>query len=126
LQVEVAAEVDDGHLHPGRFGDRVPAPGVAGREVAGPHDALLRAEVGVDLAVAVGVVAQRDRIGAQTEDLVRRFRGDADPAPGVLAVDHDQIGQVLLAQAGHRRRQPLPPGLADDVADEEEAHAAPG
>ena len=99
-----------------------PRPGLAAGKLAGRMIAPLGVEVRIDVAVAVGVVAEGDHVGARLEDLLRRLRGDADPARRVLAVDHDEVGHPLGAQAGHRRRQPLPAGLADDVPYEEETH----
>ena len=46
------------------------------------------------------------------------------PAGRVLAVDDHQVRRVALAQRGHRLAQPLPPGAADHVADEEDPHRA--
>ena len=59
----------------------------------------LLVEVGPDLAVAVGVVAERDHVDAGGEQLVGVLRRDADAAGGVLAVDDDEVERELLAQA---------------------------
>ena len=72
-------------------------------------------QVRVDLAVPVGVVAERDRVDAQGEHLVRRARRDAEAAGRVLAVDDDEIQRELLAQGGkqHRSvRRPIPPTMS--------------
>jgi hypothetical protein len=66
------------------------------------------------------VVAERDRVGAVCEQLLRELRRQPDPVGGVLAVDDADVDVVLLAQA----RQPLleraPTGNADDIGDEKD------
>ena len=123
LQVHLPAEIDHGDAHPGGLDDRVTASRIRLREVDRAQDALLGVEVGIDLAMAVGVVAEGDHVGARREELLRGFLGDAYASRAVLAVDYDQIGHALGAQVGHRRRQGLPAGPPDDVPYEQEAHA---
>jgi hypothetical protein len=48
--------------------------------------------------VAVGVVAERDRVDAGGQQLLGLFRRDPDPARGVLAVGDDEVRRQLLAQ----------------------------
>jgi hypothetical protein len=55
----------------------------------------LGVEVGPDLAVAVGVVAERDDVDAGGEQRVGLLRRDADPARGVLAVADDEVERQL-------------------------------
>ena len=72
----------------------------------------------VHLGVAVGVVAQRDRVRAKSQDLPRGLLGDAHPAGGVLAVDHHEVGLMALAQAGQQGGQGPAPDPTHHVADE--------
>jgi hypothetical protein len=44
------------------------------------------------------VVAERDRVGAGAEQLVRELRRDADAVGDVFSVDDDEVGRELLAQ----------------------------
>ena len=81
-----------------------------------------RVEVLVDLAVAVGVVAEGDRVDAQAEQLLRGLAGDPEAAGGVLAVDDDEVGLVLVPQAGQHGGQRPAADSPDDVADEQELH----
>ena len=78
-------------------------------------------EVGVDLALAVGVVAERDHVDAGREQLVGDLRRDPEAAGGVLAVDDDEVGREALAQRRQQRQQRALADAADDVADEQDA-----
>jgi len=93
-------------------------------EVRGPDDELLLVEVGPDLAVAVGVVAERDHVDPGGEQLVRVLGRDADAAGGVLPVDDHEVERELLAQPGEELAQRAAPGGGDDVADEEDGRHA--
>ena len=115
-------EVDHAEAPPVRLDHRVAAARAALRVVGRAHDARLLVEVLVDLAVAVGVVAERDRVGAELEQLARGLAGDAHAARGVLAVDHHEVRLVLLADAGKQRGQRPAADAAHHVADEKELH----
>ena len=84
---------------PSRSTTQVPWPGWLRRKFAGRRMRSVLVEVGVDLAVAVGVVAERDHVDAGREQLVGDLRRDPDAAGGVLAVDDDEVRRVALAQA---------------------------
>ena len=75
------------------------------------------------LALVEGVVAERDGVGTGVDQLVVDRLGDAEAAGRVLAVDGDEIELPVAPEP----RQPLQhrraPAAADDVADEEDAHA---
>jgi len=122
LQVHLPAQVDHGDSHAGSLDDGVAAPGILGREVRRSHDPLLGAEKGIGLAMPIGVVAERDHVDAGRKDLLRRLLGDSHAPRGVLAVRDDQVRHPLGPKLGHRRRQGLPAGPADDVPYEQEAH----
>jgi len=99
LQKEHPGEIHDGQSHPVLLDDRVPAArrrlGVVGR----PHDPLLAVEQLVDLAVPVGVVAERDRVGTHLEQFARGLLGDPDATGRVLPVDHDEVRLMRVADA---------------------------
>ena len=122
LQVHLPAQVDHADPHPGGLRDGVSPAWIPGWEVHGADDSSLGVEQRVDVAMAVGVVAEGDHVGARLEDLLRGRLGDPDAAAGVLAVDHDQVGTLRLTELRHRGRKGLPAGLTDHVPDEEEAH----
>ena len=108
-----------------RSNTHVPRPGWRAQEVRGPQDEALLVEVGPDLAVAVGVVAERDHVDAGGEQLVGVLGRDADAARGVLAVGDDEVERELLAQArAAARASARRPGGGDDVADEEDGRHA--
>ena len=79
--------------------------GLGGQEVRRAQDPLLLVEVLVDLAVAVGVVAERDHVDAGGEDLLaRHLRRDADAARRVLAVDDRRTSTAWRSlQRGEQR-----------------------
>jgi hypothetical protein len=94
------------------------------RIVGGPDDPLVAVQQVVDVAVAEGVVAERDRVGARAEERGGDLGGDPHAAGGILAVDHDEVGGLALDQA---RQQPFDDGAAGrahDVAYEEDLHAS--
>ena len=71
--------VDHADPHPGRLDGRVAAARVRLRVVGRAHDALLGVEEAVGLAVAVGVVAERDHLRTGLEDVAPGARRDPDP-----------------------------------------------
>ena len=119
-QEEVARERDDAEAHAAAVDDDGAVAGLRAQVVGGPDDPLLLVEVGVDLAAAVGVVAERDDVDAAVEELVGELRRDPEPAGDVLGVDHDEGRRVLRAQSGEQAEQRPPAEAADDVADEEQ------
>ena len=125
LHVQVARQVHDPERDAVALHHAGPAARLGAQVVGGPDDAGLGIEVGPHLAVAVGVVAQRDRVDAEREQLVGLLRRDADAAGRVLAVDHHEVGGQLLAQAGQQRAQRPPPGSPHHVADEQDARDRP-
>ena len=67
-----------------------------------------------------GVVAAGEDVGAEVEQIVGRLGRGAEPAGGVLGVDHHDVDGVLLAQRGQQRAQRIAPRPSDDVADAED------
>ena len=98
---EVAREVDDAERDAVALDERGAPPRLGRQEVGRADDVAPLLEVRPDLAVAVGVVAERDHVGAGPEQLVGVLRGDADAAGGVLAVDDDEV-RAELRRAGRR------------------------
>ena len=81
---------------PSRETTHQPCPGWLLRKLAGRRIRSSLIEVGVDLAVPVGVVAERDHIDPGGEQLVGDLRRDPEPAGRVLAVDdYERRGQPL-------------------------------
>ena len=118
---QVPRQRDDAEPH-AVAGDDAPAvAGLAAQEVGGAQDPRGGVEVGVDLAMAVGVVAERDHVDPGGEQLVGDLRRDPHAAGGVLAVDDDERRRKALAQRGQQRQQRSPADPADDVADEQDA-----
>ena len=70
------------------------------------------------------MVAERDRVDVEPEELVGLLGRDADPAGGVLAVDHDEVRRELLAQPGQQLAQDPATRPPDHVADEEDGRDA--
>jgi len=100
LQMQVPGKVDDAQANAVALDHAGAPPGLAGEEVRRPHDARVLVQIRVDLAVAVGVVAERDHVDAQPEQLVRRSRRDSHSPGHVLAVCDDEVQSVALAQFG--------------------------
>ena len=112
VEKHLAREVDHAQPPPVLHHHGVAAARAALRIVGRSHDPLLTVEEAVDLPVAVGVVAERDRVDAGLEQLTRRLLGDPDSSGRVLAVGDHEVGLVLVAQSGSRAdsvRLPRPP-----------------
>ena len=59
----------------------------------------------------------------QLEELVADLARDAEAGGGVLGVGDDEIDRVVVDEGRQALPDELAPGPADDVADEEDAHA---
>ncbi len=130
LHEEVAGQVHDPEPHAVALDDAAAVARLTAEEVRRPQDPLLAVEVRVDLALAVGVVAERDHVDSMREQLVGDLRRDADAASYVLAVDDDEVERMTLAQFGQKGEQQSSSDTADEVADEQDrngtGHAPPG
>jgi len=120
-QVEVPAQVHHAEAHAVALDHAGSVAGLDAQEVGRPQDPRLGVEIGVDLAPAVGVVAERDRVDAACEQRVGRFRGNPQPARDVLAVDDHKRWVVTLAQQRQTLQQRMPADAADEIADEQDA-----
>ncbi len=89
---QVARQRHDPQPRPRRARRRTSrGPGWLRRKFAGRRISSSLVEVGVDLALAVGVVAERDHVDAGGEQLIGDLRGDSEAAGHVLAVDDDEV-----------------------------------
>ena len=70
------------------------------------------------------MVAERDRVDAEAQELIGQSRRDPDPVRGVLAVHDAGVDVELAAQRAEAGLERPPPGSADDVCDEEDAQGA--
>jgi len=120
LEEDVARQVDHAEGLALALDDRRAPPGLGREVVRGAHDVAAGVEVGPELAVAVRVVAQGDRVDAGGEELVGLPRGQPDAARGVLPVRHDEVEPKLLTEGGEQGAHHAPPGAAHDVAHEED------
>ena len=103
----------------------IPRPGRLGGEVRRPDDANRIGQVRADLLPPPGVVAERDRVGADREQLLGELGRDPDAVGDVLAVDDAEVDAELAAETGQALGQRLAAGSADDVADEEDPQRGP-
>jgi len=117
---QVAAQRDDPQPHV-VAGYHAPAvAGLAAQEVGRTQDLATLVQIAVDLALAIGVVAQRDHVDAGGEQLVGQLGGDPQAAGDVLGVDdHERRGEPL-AQRRQQAQQRALPEAADHVADEQD------
>jgi len=74
------------------------------------------------LATPKGVIAQGDAVDAGVHQFVVDFGRDAGTGGGVFGVGHDEIEVLLGAQSAQGLLADVPPGLAYDVTDQEDAH----
>ncbi len=70
-----------------------------------------------------GMIAAGDGIGACIDQFAIDRFGDAETAGGVLAIDRDEIELPVANETGQALNDDGPPAAADDIADEQNAHA---
>jgi len=97
LDEERAREVHDPKRHPVALYQRGASAWAALGVVRRSHDPLVAVEEVVDLRVPVGVVAERQCVGAGVQQLERCALGDPDPAGRVLAVGDYEVRVVAFA-----------------------------
>ena len=76
------------------------------------------------LLLVPGMIAERDRVGAGIDEFAVDRLGDAEAAGGVLAIDHDEIELPVANETGQALGDHGAPAAADDIADEQNAHAS--
>ena len=101
-----------------------PRPGVPGGIVDGPQQLLVALDEHQRFLLVEGMVAERDHVGAGTQQLLQDGFGDAEAAGGVLAVDGDEVELVARAQARQLVQHRPPAGAAHHVAEEQQTHLA--
>ena len=105
------------------------AAGHAGGEVGRAQELGLPRNVVEDFLLVPDVIARRHHVDAIAEDGVGDVAGHAKSRGGVLDVGDDEIDVALLDERGDGAPRDLASGLAEDVADEQDAHVsrpAPG
>ena len=96
----------------------------AGRKVDRPQQPRLALDEDQRLLLIPRVVADGHDVGAGIEEFLVDRLGDAEAAGSVLAIDRDEIEPPVAHEAGQALDQGLSSAAADDVADEENAHAS--
>jgi hypothetical protein len=66
------------------------------------------------------VVAERDRVGAGGEDLLRQLRRQAYAVRSVLSIDNADVDVELVSEARQTLLEDAAARMPDDVGDEEE------
>jgi len=125
-QEQVSRQVDHGQAHAVALDHATAVTGLGGEEVGRAQDALLLVEVAIDLAAAVGVVAQRDDVDALAQERVGDLGRDAHAAGGVLGVDDHEGGRQTLAQDRQQAQQRASPEASDEIADEQDGGRGAG
>ena len=94
--------------------------GRAGGVVGRPQQPRLGADVVERFLLVPDVVARGHHVDAPVEQLVADLARDAEAGGGVLGVGDHEVDAVEVDDAGQAAPDQLAPGLADDVADEED------
>src|SRR5207237_2483210 len=95
----------------------------AGGRLVRPQQLRLARNVIQHFFLVPDVIAGRHRIDAVAENRFRDVAGDTEPRRRILDVGNDEVERLTLDQRGHRAARDFAPGFAEDVADEEDAHA---
>ena len=108
------------------FHDNVVAPRAGRRQVGRTADAVEGLDFLLEALLIPHVVAERDDINAGLEERLADGARDARTRRGVLGVGDDKVDAPSGAHFRHEGGDDVAPGLADDVADEEELHELRG
>ena len=119
IHEQVPRQRDDPEPHLAAGDHTRSVPRLSAQEIRRPQDSRLVVEVGVDLALPVGVVAERDHVDPGGEHLVGELRRDADAPGDVLAVDDHEIRLMALTQRRQQTEQGPFAEPPDDVSDEQ-------
>ena len=123
LQGQAAQQVQHRHRRPvPRRHRQHPAARQRAQVVGGTHHPLRRREVGARAVAAPRVVAERQAVDARRQQARAQPRRDARAAGHVLAVRQHEVEVELVAQRGHVPLDGVEAGIAEDVAEEEDAH----
>ena len=96
--------------------------GRALRKIERPEQPVVALDEHQRLALIEHVIARRHHVGAGIEQLGQDRLGDAETAGRVLAVHHDEIERVALAQLGQMLDHGDASGSADHVSKKQHAH----
>ena len=116
LHEDATLNVHDCELECWSGDERPSAAGAFGSEVDRTDDALQCADLPRELLLAPRVVAERDRVRARVEDLLRERCGEPRARRAVLGIDHDGGKRKLAPDALELLRENTPAGTSDDVA----------
>jgi hypothetical protein len=98
--------------------------GHTGRVIGRPEQAWLRADVVDGFLLRPDVIARGHDIDAPAEDLVADFTRDPGTGRGVLRVGDHQVDLMMIDESSHAAAHEIASRFSDNVADEEDAHAA--
>lgn len=87
------------------------------REVGGTNDVVGGFESGNDFPLAIGMVAQRNKMDAVFEEFIKDLGGQARSSRGVFGVGNHAIDISLANHIAKFLRKDVPTGTADDIAD---------
>jgi len=124
-QEDVAAEIDHPEPHAVVLDHDPAAPWLGAQVVRRPDDRVGSVQVRVDVTTMERVIAQRDDVRPGGEQLVGDLRRDAEPARGVLRVDHEERRFVVGTQLRQEAEQRAATEPADHIAHEEDLHHGP-
>ena len=96
--------------------------GRALRKIERPEQPVVALDEHQRLALVEHVIARRHHVGAGVEQLGEDRLGDAETAGGVLAVHHDEIERIALAQLRQMLDHGDASGSADHVSKKQHAH----
>ena len=102
-----------------------PRPGAPFGKLIGPEQAVMPLDEDQRLALVPDVIAGGHDVGSGVEELKQDRLGDAEPAGGVLAIDHHEMRAVAFAQARQRLDERRPARSADHVTEKENPHHLP-
>jgi hypothetical protein len=104
------------------------AAGRPARIIQWPDQSPLSGDEDESLALVEGMIAQRYAIRPGRENIGADRLGDPKAAGRILAVYNNEVEPPYLTQFGQILEENRAAGTADNIADEEEAHAndAPG
>ena len=112
----------DRHIVPGA-GEVAPVAGCAGRVISGAEQPRLGADVLERFLLVPDVIPGGHHVDAPIEQLVADLARDAEAGRGVLDVGNHQVGVMMLDDAAQAVTDEIAARPADDVADEQQAHA---
>src|SRR5208283_5862079 len=116
--------IDDKHAGAGRRLDEIgTSAGRPARIVEGPDQARLAGDEDEGLALIESMIAECHAIRARREKVGADRLGDPKAAGGVLAIDDNAIEAPGITQFRQIVQENRAARAANDVADEEEAHA---